>query len=379
MNNRVTEICRALCFLVPSFFLTAALPVHREALAGKQATVTDLAGRKVTLELPVKSFVLPGWSGSGNPFYTLFALLGDDAPKMIVGMDPGLKKNRHWIWEKFIERYPALEKIPTVGAPPEINVEKIIALKPDVVLAPVGAYKSGRDAFTTLEKAGIPVILNDYHSESLDTHIRSMQLIGQIVGRPQRTRELVDFYTRQCAVVQNRLAAAPPTNLRVYLELGQNPDEYKNTYGNSMWGLLVPRAHGLNIASGVVENYAPVSPEFVLKSNPQVVIFTGANWPSSPASLQLGYYADDREAQKRLSAFLARPGWSQMEAVKNSRVYGIHHGLAREIWDFYPLQCMAKWFYPEIFKDLDPLDGFRKFHEKFLGVSLCGTWSVETD
>ena len=377
MQKKATTIFRSLFILNLVSFFIIVLSSNGLALAGTKTTVTDLAGRQVTLELPVKSIVLAGWSGSGNPFYTLFALLGDDAPKMIVGMDMGLKNYRHWIWQKYLDRYPALNDVPDVGAPPEVNIEKIVSLKPDVVMVPIRAYKSGKDAYDTLEKAGVPVVLNDYHTESLATHVQSMKLIGDIVGRPERTQELIDFYKKQCAIVEDRLAKVSLGQPRVYVELGQNAQEYGNSYGKSMWGLLAPRCAGQNIASGIVEDYGPLSPEFVLKSNPQVVVFTGANWPAKSDSLQLGYFADEAEAEKRLKKFLSRPGWAEMDAVKNGRVYGIHHGLAREIWDFYPLQCFAKWFHPELFEDLNPLDGFKEFHEKFLGVEYSGTWAVE--
>jgi iron complex transport system substrate-binding protein len=376
MMKKSTLVPMGLFVLALGSFLIAELLIGSEALARKTA-VTDLAGRKMTLDVPVDSIVLAGGSGSGNPFYTLFALLGDDAPRMIVGMDPGLKKNRHWFWEKYLKRYPELKDVPDVGAPPEVNMEKIISLKPDVIMVSTSTYKSGKDAFQTLEKAGIPVVLNDYHTETLDTHIRSMKLVGDIVGRPKRAQELIDFYRKQCALVEDRLSKSSIPKPRTYVELGQDPKEYRNTYGNSMWGLLIPRAGGRNIAQGVVGDYAPVSPEFVLKCNPQVVVFTGANWPARPDSLQLGYFTDQTEARRRLEKFLSRPGWAELEAVRNGRVYGIHHGLAREIWDFYSLQCFAKWFHPELFDDLNPLDCFKEFHEKFLGVDFSGTWAVD--
>jgi iron complex transport system substrate-binding protein len=146
-----------------------------------------------------------------------------------------------------------------------------------------------------------------------------------------------------------------------------------------MWGALIQRVHGQNITKGVVEGEQPASPEFVLKSNPQVVVLAGSNWPKRPDSLKLGYFADTADARTRLKRFLTRPGWDGMDAVKNRRVYGIHHGLAREIWDFYPIQCFAKWFYPELFADLDPLSNFKEFHQKFLKVDYSGVWSVELD
>jgi iron complex transport system substrate-binding protein len=221
------------------------------------------------------------------------------------------------------------------------------------------------------------VILNDYHTQSLENHVKSMKLIGDVVGRPERARELIDYYTKQCAVVDERLAKASPVRPRVYIELGANAKEYQNTYGKMMWGLLIARSGGLNIAENVVKTYGPVSPEFVLKANPQVVVFTGSYWPSRLESLQLGYFADEQDARNRLKAFLSRPGWSGLEAVQKGRVYGIHHILSREIWDFYAFQCLAKWFHPELFADVNPLDNYKEFHEKFLGVDYSGTWTVE--
>ncbi len=346
------------------------------AVAGEKQTFTDLAGREVTLETPVQSVVLAGWTGSGNPFYTLIALLDEDAPKLIKGMDHGLQKYRHWIWQQFADRYPALEKIPDVGAPPEINIELIISLKPDVVMIPASAVKPGDESIQTLEKAGIPVVMNDFHTESMDTHVRSIELIGAIVGKPKRAQELIDFYKKQFSVVADRLAKVTEKAPRVYIELGQDPKEYSNTYGKSMWGVLAEYARGDNIAAGLVENYGPISAEAVLAANPQVIILTGANWPNKPDALLLGYQADPADSLKRLGKFLERPGWNTLEAVKSRKVYGIHHGLAREVWDFYPLQCFAKWFYPELFQELDPLAGFKEFHENFLGFEYRGTWAI---
>lgn len=349
------------------------------AAQGSQTTLPDLAGREVSLKVPVCSIVLAGWSGSGNPFFTLFGLLGDKTPKMILGMDEGLKNNRQWIWQKFVEKYPDLESIPDVGSPPEINIEKIISLAPDVVMVPTTAAKSSMDAFKKLEQAGIPVVMNDYHTESFATHIKSIELIGTIVGQPERAREMIDFYKKQCSRVEDRLARSSAVRPKVYVELGTNPEEYGNTYGNSMWGVLISRAGGSNIAQNLIDSYGPISPEAVLQANPQIIVLTGANWPKRPKSLKLGYYVEKEESKDTLENFLARPGWATLDGVKNRRIFGIHHGLSREVWDFYPIQCFAKWFYPDMFSDLDPDANLREFHSKFLGLDLSGTWAVALD
>ena len=370
-EKSVCHWCLILFLLVT--FVFAAFP----ALAGGKTTVVDVTGREVSMELPAKKVVLAGWTGSGNPFYTLIALLGDDAPKTIVGMDEGLKKYRHWIWEKFSKRYPALNDIPDVGGPPELNVELIISLNPDVVMIPAATLKPGDESVKILEKAGIPVVLNDFHTETMDTHVRSIEMIGKVVGKEQRAQELIDFYKKQYTVVEDRLAKSNEEKPRVYIEVGQDPKEYKNTYGKIMWGVLAEHAGGDNVGAKMVERYAPVSPEAVLAANPQVIILTGANWPKKPNSLQLGYAANEADSRARLKKFLDRPGWDSLDAVKSGRVYGIHHGLSREIWDFFPLQCLAKWFHPELFKDLEPMEAFKEFHERFLGIEYSGVWEID--
>ena len=92
--------------------------------------------------------------------------------------------------------------------------------------------------------------------------------------------------------------------------------------------------------------------------------------------MKLGYYANIEESKKLLAAFTKRPGWNTLKAVKNGRVYIIHHGLSRDIWDFVPIQFMAKCFYPEVFKDLDPVKSFKEFHKKYLPVEYSGVWMI---
>lgn len=375
----VKLVRRRVLSLTMALSLALSLISGHGAFAKETKTFTDLAGREITLELPVESMVIPGWSGSGNPFFTLFAIMGDDAPNMIIGMGDSLVKFRGWVWEKYIERYPALLDIPNVGRPPEINVEKIIALQPDVVVVPTGAYASGKDAFEILERAGVPIVQIDYHAQSLEKHVQSMRIIGDLVGKPERTEELIEFYKTQSALVYDRLAEADPSKQRIYIENGYDPAEYANTNGNWLWGVLSENAGGSNIARDKFERSGTLSPEFVLSIDPQVVVFTGSNWESRPNSLQLGYEATEEEAKRRLSQFLSRQGWENLSAVEDRKVFGIHQGLAREVWDFYALQVLAKWMHPELFEDLDPLDGFKEFHERFLGVEFSGVWAVELD
>ncbi len=344
----------------------------------KRIEVIDLKGRHVMVKVPVNRIVLQS-SGSGGAFYTLLAIGGKDVVKKIVGWDSGLKMYRKWIWEKFSTAIPALKNIPDVGYiyKGDFSLEKVISLKPDVVIVPPFAYERGKDEFERLQNVGIPVVVIDYHSETLENHLKTISLIGKLLGNQKRTAELESFYKNQVLKVYSRFPEIKKRPPKVYVECGmKGPDEYSNTYGNYMWGALVKKCGGINIAEGKIEKWGPINPEYLLKVNPDVIIITGSYWPKAVNSMRLGYFATLSESKRLLSNFLKRDGWYTLKAVKNRRVYSIHHGLSRDIWDFVPIQFLAKCFYPEYFKDLNPVESFKEFHKRFLPVSYSGIWMI---
>lgn len=363
-----------ICMLLAVITIPVCIGQDKETI-----TVIDLLDREITLDVPVDKVILQ-WSGSGGGFLTLFALEGDNAPQKIAGMDPGLRNYRMWVWEKFTEKYPELEDIPNVGDVEDLNVEKIISLNPDVVVVPASAYESSPDLFNKLEKAEIPVVTLDYHSQILENHQKSILLMGKLLGKDERAQELADFYTEGVNIVNSHLEKIDKKAPTVYVECAMNgPSQYGNSYGDYMWGALVRCCGGINIATDVISRAEPINPEYLLAKNPDVIVLTGSYWPATPDSMRLGYYQDPGEARELLKAFTERPGWNRMDAVKNNRVYSIHHALSRNIWDFVANQYFAKIFYPEEFEDLDPEESLKEFHERFLTIDYEGTWMISLD
>jgi len=351
-------------------------PKHSEK--SKVIIVTDLLGKEVKVTVPVKRIVLQS-SGSGGAFYTLFAIGGKEVVYRIAGIDPGLKMYRHWIWKKFVEAVPELENIPDIGTTSKgsLNVEKIISIGADIVIVTPFSYQQGIDLFEKIEKAGIPVVVIDYHTESVKTHLRTINLIGTLLGEEKKAWELAEFYQQKLNMVYDRLKTLQRPRPKVYLECGmKGPEQYFNTYGNYMWGALIEKCGGINIAKGKVEKWGPISPEYLLSKDPDVIIITGSYWPKTSNSMKLGYFANYQESKNLLEAFTRRPGWSSLRAVKNGRLYSIHHGLSRDIWDFVPIQFLTRCFYPEEFGFLDPEGSLKEFHEKFLPVEYSGMWMM---
>ena len=345
----------------------------------KTIEITDVTGRTVTLKKPAERVVLQ-WSGAGGPFFTISALMGKDTPKVIAGMDTSLQDYRADMWKHFTTEMPELAKIPVVGTIGDktFNAEQVVALNPDVIFIPVDLkdqYES--DAKAKMDAAGIQTIYIDYHAEKLESHQKSIEAIGKALGKEERAAEINKFYTDRVTRVLDRVSKINKPKPTVYLEVGMNgPEEFGNSFSsNYSWGALATMAGGDVITKDAVKKSSPINPEFILEKNPDIIMIMGSYWPKKPTSMRLGFEATEASSQELLKAFTTeRQGWSDLKAVENKQVYSAHHGLPREVFDVAVFEYLAKTFYPEEFKDVDPEATLKEFYDKFLPFSYSGIW-----
>jgi len=343
----------------------------------KTITVTDMEGRSVTVKAPVERIVLM----ESSKTHELAAIDGAGIVDKIVGWDNDFKDNAGDGYVKFVEKYPELADIPNVGSLDDntFSVEKVIALNPDVVIMHNWEFMwSGdatKEALAKLEQAGIPVVFVDFYMDPMVNSTKSMLLLGQILGKEQRAKEIVDFYDQHVNTVYSRLAKNVGPKPGVYIETGYNgPETYGITEGDVGWGSIVKKAGGDNIAETLLGNTnKAISPEFLVNQSPDIIILTGRNW-STPGSIRMGYTSTAADTKSTMDAYVARPGWNTINAVKNRNVYGIYHGYCFSIYNFVALEAFAKWFYPEEFKDIDPNATIREYHEKFMPIEYDGTF-----
>ena len=345
----------------------------------KPIEITDVTGRTVTLKKPAERVVLQ-WSGAGGPFFTISALMGKDTPKVIAGMDTSLQDYRADMWKHFTTEMPELAKIPVVGTIGDktFNAEQVVALNPDVIFIPVDLkdqYES--DAKAKMDAAGIQTIYIDYHAEKLESHQKSIEAIGKALGKEERAAKISKFYTDRVTRVLDRVSKINKPKPTVYLEVGMNgPEEFGNSFSsNYSWGALATMAGADVITKDVIKKTFPINPEFILEKNPDIIMIMGSYWPKKPTSMRLGFEATEASSQELLKAFTTeRQGWSDLKAVENKQVYSAHHGLPREVFDAAVFEYLAKTFYPEEFKDVDPEATLKEFYDKFLPFSYSGIW-----
>jgi len=353
--------------------------VFSPVLAEKtEVSLTDILGREVKVDVPVDNVALQ-WSASGGPFFTLFAIEGKDAASKIAAIDrENLKENRYDIWEAFSTAVPELASLPNIESGKDLNPETLIALHPSVVVAPKDCYNEGIDIYKKIEDAGIPVITIDFHEEKLENHKKSIELMGQLLGKEEKAAEVFDYYKAQQEKVTSKLDKITTPEPRVYHENAMDPNEMSTSHSSAyMWGSMLNQMRGDVIADGVIEKTAVMSEEYLLKSNPEVILFTGSYWANKPDSLRLGFLSDEKTAKETLEPFKHREGWENLDAIKNNRVYGANIGIGRDITDFAGFQMAAKALYPDVFSDVDPEANLRDFYDKYMPVKLYGKWFVE--
>ena len=160
-------------------------------------TITDLDGKTHTFDKPTDKAIIH-WSGGGGPFFTIAALWGDEVADHIANMDQTMPVNRYDMWEQFTKDVPKLKDLPHFGNYDDgtFDVEAAIQSGADCAILPsVGLKETVKEQYQDkLEAAGIPVIYIDYHSEILDYHIQSIEIIGKLYGKEARAKELIDWY-----------------------------------------------------------------------------------------------------------------------------------------------------------------------------------------
>ena len=334
--------------------------------------ITDGIGRRVALKAPAERIVL------GFNYEEFTAVAGPAGWDRVVGFSKTLWADwRPSIFKRYLAPIPRLATLPDVGTTDDgsFSLEKVLSLRPDLVVLAAWSFSSLGQQVAQLEALGIPVMVIDYNAEMPERHVASTLALGAATGNDERARTLADLYMAKLGDIARR-AATTNTRPKVYLELGQGgADAVGNTYANAMWARLLDRAGAANIAAGRIPgDYAPLNPEYVLTSDPDAIFIVGSSWVGRPNAVLTGFDADVSTTRARLAPYARRQGWAGLTAIQRGELYAMEHGLCRALFDYCPTYFIAQAIHPEAFADIDPVAELRRYHEQFLPVSFEGTW-----
>ncbi len=197
----------------------------------------------------------------------------------------------------FCDYPPEALKKPKVGYS-NPNLESLVALQPDLVVAPHDFLKP--DVIVKLEQLKIPVfILADKNVEGIFVHI---QTLGRIVGRPAKADAVAMQLRQQVAAIQQRIQGMAPVRMLYVL----NSQPLITVGPGSFIDQLIGMAGGVNVAAKSVTPYPRLSMESVLQEDPEVLVF--------PVGKAEGISESEQQAWRQ---------WSTMTAVKRGRLHQI--------------------------------------------------------
>jgi iron complex transport system substrate-binding protein len=198
-------------------------------------------------------------------------------PKRIISLAPniteilfGLGLDQEIVGVSTHCNFPEKAKTkPRVGSYIHLDFERIVSLKPDLVIA-TGAGNT-RDMVERLDKLGFSTYV--LFPKNMDGILRSIEDVGEVVGREKEARSLVqDIRNRKQQVIELTRGLARP---RVFLEIGEAP---LVTVGRGSFADdLIRLAGGQNIAEGEKEMYPRLGIEEILKRAPEIILISSMN------------------------------------------------------------------------------------------------------
>ena len=190
---------------------------------------------------------------------------------------------------------PQAGSIPDLATFDSVDVEKIVALAPDVVFAG-GNFFTPPDSIARLRDLGLTVVV--LYAPSVDAVYKDIELIGQVAGRSPQTSAMVERIRAEFHNVQAAVAGLPTP--RVFYEL----DATGAIYGpadKSFLAEMIKLAGGIPVTTGSTDKY-DISVERLIEQDPEVILMADA--PFGVTAEQVA----------------ARPGWKVMTAVKDDEI-----------------------------------------------------------
>ena len=221
---------------------------------------------------------------------------------------------------------PAAKEKPQVSGYSIVDVEKVVSLRPDLILAS-GIHKT--EVIPALEKSGISVL--GIMAPSLDKLLADLNLIGTVTGQQAEADKLNKSLNQRIKAVETKMVGAAKP--RVFFVTWHDP---LWTVGRgSMIDDLIVKAGGVNIASDLEANQT-IDLETVIQRNPEMIVVL-----SSMGDQAVSYNFLKNE-----------PRFQATDALKNHRVYQVDSDIfgrtTPRIVD--GLEQMAKLIHPELFK-----------------------------
>ena len=231
MNNTFSIILLSIAALSPA--------------AHAAISVVDDAGNRVTLQQPARRII------SMSPHVTELLFAAGGGNRIVGAMN-------------FSDYPEAAKRIPLVGSNSQIDMERAVALKPDLLIV----WQSGNTArqLEQLRSLGVPLFFSE--PRKLDDVATSLTRFGQLLGTEAAAQEAAAAYRAQVAALAARHSKRP--TVRVFYQIWDKP--VYTLSGDHIVSDAIRLCGGANIFAGLKVKAPSVSIEAVMQANPEAIV-----------------------------------------------------------------------------------------------------------
>jgi cobalamin transport system substrate-binding protein len=234
----------------------------------------------------------------------------------------------------FCDYPPEAREKPHVGGPVNPNLEKIVSLNPDLVLASKSINR--RETVEGLARIGVPVYVTDPHS--LDGMIASVEQLGAVLNAEKTAAPLVEDLRARLADLDRRLAGTVPR--RVLFVVWIDP---LITVGRETFLADGLRRAGARSVVEATAEWPRISLEQIVRLQPEFLVFASAH----PADMK-----------SSIEALRARPGWRDLQALQRGNVIVVSDAINRPAPRMVDaIEQLARALHPELFATGDARSG----------------------
>ena len=321
---------------------------NQTAVQPKEQTITDQAGRKVTIPTNVKKVYYTSPIGQ----IMVYVL----APDKMAGWTMQLSDNE----KKYIlAKYRDLPYLGGMQMNAKINTEELVKAKPDLIFN-VGPDPINDQTISQSDKLqqqlNIPVVVVDGDIENTE---KALTFMGKILESEDKAKEISAYCNKTMAEVL-KATKNIPAEQRVKVYYAEGPKGLATEPKGSSHAQLLDILNITNVAEcpnnggGGMSN---VSLEQVLSWNPDVILSWGADRGG-------GY-----------NIILSSPDWKNINAVKNGTVYEIPNypfnwfDRPPSISRFLGLKWLTATLYPDYYK-VDMVQETKQFYKLFYHIDI---------
>ena len=337
-------ICLIMCIAIAG--CSSQAKESESKTAEKLTSVVDQGGNEVQLpETITKVAITPvPWASA------MWAI--DGGSQRIVSINPRAMAAYKTSFMPTLD--PAFATISTAEITKDftINVEALMNLKPEIAFI----WNDQTAEAEQLKAVGItPVMLN--YAENLEDLKKDLLLVGQVLGKEDEAEKLTAYHTEVENYFIDKKAGLDSVSKKKVMYLRNS--KLSVAGAKNINNYLLELTGGANVAAGLDKQWSEVNMEQILQWNPEIIYLSNFD-EIVPEDL----YQNKIEGQD----------WSNIDAVKNHRVYKTPMGIYHYDAPCVETPLMIKWMgsiqQPELFKDYDIRKDLKAFYKAFFSADL---------